>query len=87
MKQVKGPKVYGKKKRKETIIITSRHHDDFYNLSEVIPEMMEAENLTQKECIRYFMDCLNCERARVFAEGTDIRKIASWILDKPISEV
>ncbi|KYD11094.1 hypothetical protein MXL46_08020 [Heyndrickxia sporothermodurans] len=37
------------------IYIVSETRDTFYDLSTLIPEMMNDENMTQQACIDYFM--------------------------------
>ncbi|OLO40323.1 hypothetical protein BTR23_07490 [Alkalihalophilus pseudofirmus] len=64
---------------KEKILIVSEKRDKFYDLSDVIPEMMIAENMTEQECIDFFMDGLEGTRFMKFPKGTPMRAINAWI--------
>jgi len=65
---------------KEKIFIVSEKENQFYNLTDLIPEMMEVEGLTQQECIDYFMDHTEQGRYKVFPADTPALVISDWIL-------
>lgn len=72
-------KMRGRMNMNDRIILVSDAKDKVYNLTDIIPEMMESENMTQRECIDYFMDGLEGERYTVFPSDTDARFIMYWI--------
>ncbi|WP_299090332.1 hypothetical protein [uncultured Metabacillus sp.] len=63
----------------ERIFIVSEKRDKFYELTDVIPEMMAVENVTEEWAINYFMKGLEGTRCMKFPKGTAMRTISAWI--------
>lgn len=61
------------------ILIVSEKRDKFYDLTEIIPEMMEVEKMTEQECVDYFMDGLEGTRYMKFPAGTPNKVVTQWI--------
>ena len=61
------------------ILIVSESRDKLYNLSDTIPEMMNAEKMTEIECIDYFMKNLEGTRFMKFPKGTPNKVVVQWI--------
>lgn len=65
--------------KNERIFIVSNKRDKFYDLTDLIPEMMDVENMTQQQCIDYFMNGLEGTRYMTFPFYTPTRVITEWI--------
>lgn len=64
---------------KNKIYIVSNKRDNFYNLTDLIPEMMADEDLTEQQAIDYFMENLEGSRYMVFPSHTQTSVITTWI--------
>ncbi|WP_299831394.1 hypothetical protein [uncultured Metabacillus sp.] len=64
---------------KDKIIIVSEKRDKFYDLSDLISEMMEIEKVSEEFAIRYFMDGLEGDRYMKFPFTTSKSVILNWI--------
>jgi len=92
MKEVKGPKIFGQKKQggdsmkgleMEKQFLASK--DEVYDLTSLIPEMMEKEGLTRDFCENYFMTHLNGIEYKTFPVGTPISEVVDWITNYDVS--
>ncbi len=93
MKEVKGPKTYGRKKQEGgnsmKYIDAPKQFlaakNEVYDLTSLIPEMMEKEGLSRDFCENYFMTHLNGVEYKTFPEGTPVLEIADWITNYDVS--
>ncbi len=70
-----------RKKFKERIFLVSVKNDSFYDLTDLVPEAMEEENLSEEEIMNYFMRVLKGTAWRKFKKGTETSEITKWILN------
>jgi hypothetical protein len=56
------------------------NHNDYYEVTDLIPQHMENVNCTETQAIKAFMEALGCMKYKRFPENVSNIDIAEWVV-------